>query len=110
MIFQQKDQGKSNRGISILGILVLGAALILVLSYFDIRLRSVVESESSQENFGYVKGEATSVWDKYLKGPANYLWHDVWINIFWRAFIENMERLRDGKSTEIEQNVPSVSY
>lgn len=100
----------TRRGISILGILILGALLILVLSYFDIRLKGVVESPTSQENFGYVKGEATSIWDKYLKRPASYLWNDVWVNIFWRGFIENMERIRDGKSTDIQNNVPTVSY
>lgn len=105
-----KNLFNTRRGISILGILILGAILILFLSYFDIRLRSVVESPASQENFGYVKGEATSVWDKYLERPAKYLWNDVFVNIFWRAFIENMERIRDGQPTDAQLNAPTVSY
>lgn len=94
------------RGISILGVLVLGVALILVLSYFNISIKSVVESPKSpigQENVSYVGGGAKSLWTTYLAEPASYLWKDVWINIFWKSFISNMERIRDGKSTDFDK-------
>jgi hypothetical protein len=94
---------KQNRGISILGILLLGFILLLVLSYFKISVREVVESPEAQENIGYVKGTTKSFWDKYLKDPATYLWQDVWLDIFWRGFIDNMERIRDGKPTDLDE-------
>lgn len=92
-----------NGGISILKIIIIIAIAILVLSYFRISIKSVVESPTGQENINYVQGSTKSVWDKYLKDPAYYLWHDVWVNIFWKSFISNMERIRDGKPTDFDK-------
>ena len=100
---------KQNKGLSIVGILILGFILILVLSYFKISIKSVVESPEGQENIGYVKGGTVSLWDRYLKGPATYLWNDVFINIFWKSFINNMERIRDGQPTDYEKSAPTLN-
>ncbi len=92
----------TQRGISILGVLVFGFILILVLSYFNISIKGVVESPTGQENINYVKGNSVSLWQRYFAGPAHYLWKDVWIDIFWTGFISNMERIRDGKPTDFD--------
>jgi hypothetical protein len=89
-------------GISILGILILTAIAILVLSYFRISVKAVVESPTGQDNINYVEGGTKNVWDEYLAQPAYYLWNDVWVNIFWKGFINNMERIRDGKPTNLD--------
>ena len=89
-------------GISILGLLVLGFIAILVLSYFGVNIKSVVNSPTGQENLNYVGGGAETVWTKYFAGPAEYLWKDVWVNIFWQSFIDNMKRIRDGQPTNID--------
>jgi len=91
------------RGISILGVLVLGVILILVLSYFHVSIKSVVESPTGQDNVNYVGGGAKSLWTTYLAEPASYLWNDVWVNIFWKSFISNMERIRDGQPTDLQK-------
>jgi len=93
----------SQRGISIVGVLLLGFILILVLSYFNIRIKTVVESPAGQENLDYVGGTTRNLWEEYLKEPLSYLWNDVWINIFWKSFIYNMERIRDGKATDFDK-------
>lgn len=90
------------KGISILGTLFLGVIILLALSYFNINIKSIVESPTSQENINYVKGETKSFWTAYLAEPASYLWNDIWINIFWKSFIYNMERIRDGQPTDLE--------
>ena len=97
-----------NRGISILGILIFGFILILVLGYFNISVRGVVESPTTQDNINYVSISSKSFWDKYLKDPASYLWNDVWIEIFWQGFINNMERIRDGKPTDFDEAAPNA--
>lgn len=97
-----------NKGISILGILILGFILVLVLSFFNISIKSVVESPVGQENINYVGDTSKSVWDKYLKEPVDYLWNDVWIDIFWQGFINNMERIRDGKPTDFDTALPPI--
>lgn len=101
---------KKQRGISILGILFFGFIIILILSYFNISLRRVVESPTGQENINYVTGTSKNFWEKYLKEPAHYLWKDVWIDIFWKGFISNMERIRDGKPTDLDQAVPGINF
>lgn len=93
----------TKKGISILGVLVFGVIIILVLSYFNISIKSVVESPTGQENVNYVGGGAKSLWTTYLAKPASYLWNDVWINIFWKGFIYNMERIRDGQPTDLDK-------
>jgi len=46
---------KKQNGISILGVLVFGVIIILVLSYFNVSIKSVVDSPTGQENVNYVK-------------------------------------------------------
>ncbi|MES2315365.1 MAG: hypothetical protein V4486_01365 [Patescibacteria group bacterium] len=99
-----------NRGISILGVLFLGVIIILVISYFNISIKSVVEKPETKDNFSYVVGNSESIWDRYFKGPATYLWQDVWVDIFWKSFINSMERIRDGKPSELDKQSPTVSY
>ena len=94
---------KKNNGISIIGILLLGAIVLLVLGYFKISVREVVESPESQENIEYVKDSTKSFWDKYLKDPGSYLWNDIWLELFWRPFVENMQKLRDGMPTDLDK-------
>mgnify|MGYP003576130730 CR=1 FL=1 len=81
----------------------MGFILILVLSYFNISIKAVVESPTGQENLGYVQGTGKSLWNEYLAEPVHYLWHDIWLEIFWKSFINNMERIRDGQPTDFEK-------
>jgi hypothetical protein len=74
----------------------------MVLSYFNINIRSVAENPTTQENINYVRGETKSFWTKYLAEPASYLWNDIWVDIFWATFVSNMERIRDGKATDLD--------
>ncbi|MFA6585715.1 MAG: hypothetical protein WCS86_00960 [Candidatus Paceibacterota bacterium] len=97
------------KGISIIGILLLGVVLIFVLSYFKISVRSVVESPEAQDNITYVGGGTRNLWNDYLQKPASYLWNDVFVNIFWKSFINNMERIRDGKPTDYESAAPTFN-
>jgi hypothetical protein len=105
-----KNIYNTNSGLSILGIIFLGIIIILVLSYFKINIKGVVESPEAQDNLEYVGGGTVSLWDKYLKEPASYLWNDIWVKLFWRPFVDNMLKLRDTNHSDIEDEVPAVSY
>jgi len=106
---KNKKYFKTKKGeMSILGILVMGFLIIIVLSYFNISLKSIVESPTGQENVNYVKDTTKSVWTKYLAEPVEYLWNDVWVDIFWKGFILNMERIRDGRPTEMEEATENI--
>ena len=97
-----RNSFRDNRGISILGILVIGFLILLVLGYFDISVRTVVESPTTQDNLEYVGGASKSLWDAYLREPARYLWNDIWLELFWRPFVSNMQKLRDGEPSEFD--------
>ncbi|HBB49425.1 TPA: hypothetical protein DEQ22_00515 [Candidatus Nomurabacteria bacterium] len=98
-----KKLDNNQKGISIIGVLVLAVIIILVLSYFNISIKAVVESPTGQENINYVAGGTKSLWTAYLAEPVSYLWNDVWIDIFWKGFISNMERIRDGQPTDFDK-------
>ena len=46
----------NEKGISILGILILAVVVILVLSYFHMSIKCVVESPPVKNNINYVEG------------------------------------------------------
>ncbi|OGJ03928.1 hypothetical protein A3G06_00535 [Candidatus Nomurabacteria bacterium RIFCSPLOWO2_12_FULL_46_14] len=100
---------KKNRGISIIGLLLLGVLVIVVLGYFGVSLREVSQNPDVKDNLNYVEEESTGFWNTYLKRPASYLWNDVWVTLFWRPFIDNMQRIRDKLPTDIELNSPGVN-
>jgi len=102
--YKTKEKG----GISLVGILILGFILILVLSYYKISIKSVVESPTAKENINYVGGTSKNLWNDYLKKPADYFWNKVVKDLLWKSFVNNMERIRDGKPTELEESTPSV--
>lgn len=107
--FLNKDKAKKG-GISILGILLFGFLLILVLSYFHISIKAVVESPTGQENINYVGGGTQSLWVTYLEKPAAYLWNDIWVDLFWKPFVSNMQKIRDNKPTDFQNNAPDVNF
>ncbi|MEA2112862.1 MAG: hypothetical protein U9P50_02730 [Patescibacteria group bacterium] len=95
-----------NRGL-IKWILIIIIAII-VLSYFGFDLRSIIESDQTQGNLGYVWGGVVMVWDTYLSQPILYFWHNIFIDLIWDAFVENMERIKDGQPTTIQDMVPQL--
>jgi hypothetical protein len=100
----------NEQGISILGIFFLGVLVILALSFYHISIQSVAESPEAQGNFNYVAHVAQSLWHDYFERSATFIWREIWVKIFWNSFVNNMERLRDGKPTDIQTNSPTVSY
>ena len=82
---------------------------IIILSYFGFNLRAIVESPTTQGNLGYVWGGVVFVWDTWLVGPVSYLWNDIFINLLWDSFIDNMKKIKAGEPTTIEELAPSTT-
>ena len=95
-----------NRGVIKWIFLILIA--IIVLSYFGFDLRAIVESDRTQNNLGYVWGIGVTVWNEYLSQPILYFWHNIFIDLLWESFIENMERIKAGQPTTIEDLSPAL--
>lgn len=89
-----------NRGISILGILLLGLILIFGFSYFNISLESIIESPKVNENMDYIGGVLENIWDDYLKKPATYVWK--------KLIIENFEYFRDNNPIDFNELAPTL--
>jgi len=49
-----------------------------------------------------------TVWNSYLSQPILYFWHNIFIDLLWNSFIDNMERIRDGQPTTIEELAPQL--
>ena len=90
-------------------LIVIIIIAIIVLSYFGFDLRAIVEAPETQGNLGYVWGLVVHVWDTYLVGPATYLWNDVFIDLLWNTFIENMDRMKAGQPTTMEEMAPTIT-
>lgn len=88
--------------------IVIIVIAIIVLSYFGFDLRSIVESPESQGNLGYVWGGVVYVWGTWISGPASYLWNDIFIDLLWNSFTDNLERVKGGEPTTIEELAPAT--
>lgn len=81
---------------------------ILIVGYFGIDLKKVIESEQNKENFSYIRTVTTHVWNKYLAGPADYLWNDIFIDLIWESAIDNLTAIKEGRPTSLEQGAPKL--
>lgn len=90
----------SNRG-GLLRAVVFIIIVLLILSYFGLNIRTIVNSPAGQENFTYVQEVMINVWNNYLKGPATYLWKDIFLNLIWNPAIENLTKIKDGQPNSI---------
>lgn len=96
----------TNRGF-IKWVIIIVVAL-LVLSYFGFSLRSLIDSPVTQDNFQYVATSTVTVWDKYLKKPASYVWNDVFINLIWGPAIDNLTKMKNSEPTNVQTNSPKL--
>lgn len=55
--------------------------IIVILSLFNIDIRSIFESELVQKNLGFVWGLLTTLWENILRDPALWIWNNVIIKL-----------------------------
>jgi hypothetical protein len=101
-------QRKSEQGM-IRWFLLIIIALVLASYFFNFSVQDAVEDEQTQENASYIGQQATTLWENHLEEPVLYFWNDIFLELIWSAFTENMERLRDGENTVYEDNAPGVN-
>ena len=92
-----------------LKIILIVMIAIFVLGYFNIDLKKEVEKPINQQNAAYVQDVSETVWTKYLEKPVKYFWNNIFINLLWKTFVSNFERMRDGKPTDFELNAPYIN-
>ena len=97
-------------GISILGIIFFTVIAIIVLSYFNISIKAVVESPQAKDNFTYVGSTSRSLWNDYLAKPVHDILNSDVVKFFWNAFVSNMQSIHDGKPTDFQKFAPTVQF
>jgi hypothetical protein len=97
----------SNRGL--VKMIVLIVIALLILAYFGLNLRSIVNSPTFQDNWALIRDAVVNVWNTYLKGPATYLWNEIFIKLIWDPAIRNLERMKNDQPTDIVNQSPITS-
>lgn len=69
------------RGISIIGLLILGIFIVFILSHYKISIREVMESPEAKENIAYVRTGLENLWNNYFKDYFTYFWNDVFLEV-----------------------------
>ncbi|MDH5442419.1 MAG: hypothetical protein OEX08_02345 [Candidatus Nomurabacteria bacterium] len=82
---------------------LISIAILFALGYFGINLRNISQNDTNRDNVAFVTETSQKVWYQYLSTPFQYLWNDVFVDVLWAAFIDNMQRLRDGQPTVLNE-------
>ncbi|MEK7478084.1 MAG: hypothetical protein AAB645_01815 [Patescibacteria group bacterium] len=88
---------ENNRGFIKLILLII--VVILVLSYFGISLRKIVESNTSKDNFSFVWDMAgkgwiwlVNVWNNYLATSARWFWNEMILKYVWSPLSSYLDK------------------
>ncbi len=84
--------------------------VIAVLSYFGVSVRTIVNSDMIQDNFSFVWGWVKQIWNNYMARPARYLWNDIFIELLWNSFVDNLEKIKSGEPIEMRENAPQSDF
>jgi len=91
-------------------LIVFIVLVIVALSYFNISVRTIVNSDMVQDNFSFVWGWVKHIWNNYMARPARYLWNDIFIKLLWSSFVDNLEKIKTGDSIDIIENAPQSDF
>ena len=79
----------------IIKIIILIVVALLILSYFGISLRAVINSPVTQDNISYTTTGTVTFWNTYLKQPATYIWNQIFLNLIWNPAIDSLQNLKN---------------
>jgi hypothetical protein len=105
-----KRFGNSNKKAGFIKTIIIIIIAILALGYFNISLKELAEKPKAQESFSYVKENTETIWSAYLEKPFLYIWNNIFIDLLWGAFTENMKRVKEGRPTTLEESAPQVNF
>ena len=63
--------------------------ILIILSYFGINIRSVIDNPLLKENLNYIAGLAQGIWENYLRAPLEWLWDNYlsgFASFMWKSF------------------------
>lgn len=95
-----------NKG-SILKIVLIIIAIILVLSYFGVDIKSFIESPGTQRNIHYVWDGIVNFWEHYLKGPFMVVFN-FFLQYIWYPAIHGLTNMSQGQPIVPPGGVPTT--
>jgi len=100
-----KKRVAGNRGLIKMIIIIVVA--LLILSYFGINLRQIINAPTTQDNFSYVWNATVNIWNDYLKVPATYLW-GIFVDYAWKPALKLIinAQLNNSQPTNIGSSTP----
>ncbi len=90
-------------------IILIVIGIVLASYFFDFSVKDAVEDEQTQENFGYISENAKNLYNNHLKNATEYLWNDVFKDLLWSSFVDNLERIKAGEPSDFELAAPTVN-
>ena len=100
---------KINKQKGIVRTIIIIVIALLIVSYFGINIRDVVNSPTSQSNISYVWGGVTYVWNNYLKIPVTEAYNGF-MTYIWNPSIADIQRINNGQLPVGEQNQNPGAY
>lgn len=91
-------------------LVIIIIVIIAILSYFNINIRSITESDLFKENFSYVWNWIVFAWDNYLERPFVYVWNDIFLDLIWNPSIDALRELRNGGTPDLFEKGPSIDF
>lgn len=88
--------------------IILIVIALLVLSYFGLNIRSIINSPAGKDNFSFTQELMINTWNNYLKKPTTYLWNDIFLNLIWNPAIENLTKIKNGEPDSLRSSAPTI--
>jgi len=101
---------KAQRNQGFIKIVLIIVIALIVLGFFGFNVKDIVEAPLVQNNLNYAWGLVVWVWDNYLATPAIYFWQNIFVDLFWDTFQDNITRLKNGEGEDFQNNTPSVEF
>lgn len=92
----------------ILKAVVIVIAVILLLSFFNINIKSTVDKPIFKQNIEFVTNGVVHVWNTYIKPYVTLLWNNALVTFIYDSFTSNMKRSLNGEKTDFQINAPYV--
>ena len=98
---------KTGKRGSIKWIIIIVVGIILASYFFDFSVQDAIENEQTQSNFGYIRENLEYFYNTYLRASVEYLWNDIFIDLLWNTFVENLQAIQNGEPTVFDQAAQS---
>lgn len=92
---------KTNYNGGLIQLILLIIIFILIISYFGINIRKIIQSDTGKDNFGFIWnilqqiwGYIVLIWDKYLSGPVGFIWNGLFVDIIWKNLVQMINQAR----------------